>query len=174
MVKKIVLSAFFCLCLVLPYSVSSQTIVEIKVAYINSVELLESVPGKPEATKAINELNNKYKAELEVMEKDYNKKYSDFISYQNTMAESIKLRRMQELYELEKSIADFMRIAQEDIESQEQYLIEPLKGKLAKAIEEVGLENNFTCIYDKASSSVAFITPRAIDANALVTAKLKN
>jgi len=170
MVKKIILSAFFCLCLVFSQHLSSQTFE--KIAFINSTELLESVPGKVEATKAINDLNQKYKDELAVMQKDYNKKYSDFITYQNTMAESIKLRRMQELYELEKNINSFMQVAQGDINSQEQYLIVPLRERLKKAVEDVGREQGFTVIYDKANDAIAFVTPNAIDANSLVKRKL--
>jgi len=170
MVKKIIASAFFCLCLVIPQNIFAQT--PEKIAYINSTQLLESVPGKTEASKAINELNQKYKDELKLMQDDYNKKYSDFITYQNTMAESIRLRRMQELSELEKNISAFMRVAQEDINTQEQYLIVPLKEKLKTAIDEVGRENGFICIYDMANPAIAFVTPEAIDASPLVKKKL--
>lgn len=143
-----------------------------KIAYINSVELLEGMPEKVRASKRINDLNKKYKDELKVMQEDYNKKYSDFISYQNSMAESIKLRRMQELYELEKNINDFMKIAQDDITMQEQQLIEPLKQRLKDAINAVGVEQGFTCIYDLANPGIAFVTPLATDANPLIKRKL--
>lgn len=143
-----------------------------KIGWINSVELLESIPDKVKATKAINELNQKYKDELALMQADYNRKYSDFISWQNTMAESIKLRRMQELYELEKNMNEFMRIAQEDITSQEEQLIKPLKEKLSRAVELVGQEQGFTCIYDKSNPSIMYLTPMAIDANTLVKKKI--
>lgn len=143
-----------------------------KIAWINSTELLESIPEKVKASKAIYELNQKYKDELAIMQNDYNKKYSDFISWQNSMAESIKLRRMQELYELERNIDKFMNIAQEDIESQEQQLIKPLREKLKKAVELVGIEQGFTCIYDLANPAIAFVTPMAIDANPLIKKKI--
>ncbi|MDH6353864.1 outer membrane protein [Dysgonomonas sp. PH5-45] len=143
-----------------------------EVAYVNSIELLEAIPEKVAATKAIAELNQKYKDELGVMQSDYNKKYSDFMTYQESMSESIKLRRMQELFELEKNINAFMVVAQEDIESQEQQQIEPLRQKVKEAIEAVGIENNFVCIYDLANPAIAFVTPKAVNATALVKAKL--
>jgi outer membrane protein len=176
--KKVSLLSVLFACSVISPNVSAQTSESVnyttgcKIACINSVELLELVPGKPEAATAIKELNRKYKDELLVMQNDYNKKYSDFISAQNTLAESIKLRRMQELHELEKSINAFMKVAQEDVESQEQQLIEPLRKKLKKAIEAVGQEENFTCIYDLANPAIAFVTSSAIDASPLVKKKL--
>jgi outer membrane protein len=156
---------FICLCLfaILPLAkISAQEIqppVILKIGYINSIELLEALPEKREATATLEELNKRYKEELKLMQNDYNKKYSDFISYQNSMGENIKLRRMQELYELEKNINDFIKVAQADVEAQEKHLVDPLRAIVKKVVNEVGLENNFTCIYDTASPSVAFITP---------------
>lgn len=144
----------------------------IKIGVINSKELLEVVPGKADATKTLENLNKKYKNELALMQNEYNTKYTDFLSNQNDLGESIKLRRMQELYELEQDITRFMKIAQEDILNQEQQLIEPLKQKLQEAIRQVGVEQSFMCIYDMSNPSISFITPNAIDANAMVKQKL--
>lgn len=150
----------------------NSAVTTIQVAYINSIEILELIPGKAEASKAIKELNQKYKDELALMQNDYNNKYTDFLSNQNTLAESIKLRRMQELYEAEQNINRFMKIAQEDIESQEKQLIGPLNEKLKEAVNQVGIEQGYTCIYDMANSAIAFLTPNAIDATPYVKAKL--
>lgn len=168
---RIFISTLFILSIVFTQYISAQTTE--KIAYINSIELLEVVPGKVTSSLLISELNQKYKNELAVMQNDYNNKYTDFLANQNKLAESIKLRRMQELYELEQSINKFMKIAQEDVESQETQLVGPLKQKLKEAIEQVGVEQGFTCIYDMASSAIAFLTPSAIDANHLVKAKLQ-
>ncbi len=143
-----------------------------QIAFVNSNELLEAIPDKVAATNSINILNQKYKEELQVMQNDYNKKYSDFISYQNSMAENVRLRRMQELYELERQINNFMKVAQEDIQNQEQALITPLRQKVKDAIHQVGMENGFVCIYDLANPAIAFVTPEATNATALVKHKL--
>lgn len=172
--KQIIISLIFSFCILISGNVYGQGLDSspIKIGYINSVELLESIPEKVRASKSINDLNQKYKEELSIMQNDYNKKYSDFIADQTTMAETIKLRRMQELHELEKSMNDFMKIAQDDIDAQERMLLDPILEKLKKAIAEVGNENGFTCIYDISSPGIAFVTPMAIDANQMVRRKL--
>jgi outer membrane protein len=143
-----------------------------QIAFVNSNELLEAMPEKEKASNQLNDLNNKYKEELKFMQNDYNKKYSDFISYQTSMAENIRLRRMQELYELERQINDFMKVAQEDVQNQEKYLIEPLRQKVKDAIYQVGVERGFICIYDLANQAIAFVTPDATNANPFVKQKL--
>lgn len=170
MMKKLILSVLFIFSVLYAGNIAAQTAQQI--AFVNSNELLEAIPDKVAATKSINELNNKYKAELQVMQNDYNKKYSDFVSYQNSMADNVRLRRMQELYELERQINNFMKVAQDDISNQEKELIVPLRQKVKDAIYQVGVERGFVCIYDLANPAIAFVTPDATDATALVKQKL--
>lgn len=144
----------------------------ITIAYVNSIELLEGFKEKESAAEKILNLSENYKKELELMQNEYNKKYSDYITYQNSLSDNIKLRRMQELSELESRIQQFMKLAQEDIEQQEELMLSPLKDKVMNAIRQVGIENNFTVVYDLADSSIAFINPTAVDANSLVKRKL--
>lgn len=173
--KRIILISLFCMLAIVPLTkLAAQDTQPLKIGYVNTTELLESLPEKKEASAALEDLNKKYKDELALMQNDYNKKYSDFITYQNSMGENIKLRRMQELTELEKSINNFIKVAQSDVESHERQLLEPLREILKKAIGEVGLENSITCIYDLASPSVVFLTPNAIDLNDLVKKKLSS
>lgn len=170
MMKRISLITVLFFSLLFIEKVSAQTIQQI--AYINSNEILEAMPEKVNASNLLIDLNQKYKEELKTMQNEYNKKYSDFISYQTSMAENIKLRRMQELYELERQINDFMKLAQQDIESQEKILIEPLRVKIKDAIYQVGVEMHFVCIYDLANPALAFVTPDAFNATSLVKQKL--
>ena len=142
------------------------------VAYVNTNELINSLPDKTSATERLTTLSDNYKQELQVMQNEYNKKYSDFIAYQETLAESIKLRRMQELTDLENQIRDFTKLAQKDIEEHEELLIDPIKSKIKDAIKAVGIEQNFTVIYDLDNPGIMFVSPDAIDANQLVKSKL--
>jgi Outer membrane protein len=168
--KKIVLITFLLFSLFSTGSLVAQTVQQI--AFVNSNDLLEAIPEKVAASTTINDLNRKYKEELKVMQNDYNKKYSDFISYQTSMADNVRLRRMQELYELERQINNFIKVAQDDIEAQERVQIAPLRKKVKDAIYQVGIEQGFICIYDLANPAIAFVTPDAIDATDLVKHKL--
>ncbi len=170
MMKNFILISALFISFIFVEKLAAQTAQQI--AYINSNELLEAMPEKVNASNILIDLNQKYKDELKVMQNDYNKKYSDFISYQTSMAENIRLRRMQELYELERQINEFMKLAQQDVESQEKALIEPLRLKIKDAIYQVGIEKGFICIYDLANPAIAFVTPDALDASDLVKQKL--
>ena len=166
--KLISLSVLF---LILSATLSAQN-PQVTVAYVHTTDLLSAFPAQEEATQKLVALSENYKKELELMQNDYNKKYSDYITYQGSLAENIKLRRMQELTELENKMQQFMQLAQKDIEQQEKALLEPLKKQISDAIRQVGVEHNFTVIYDLANPGIAFVNPVAVDANPLVKAKL--
>ena len=145
---------------------------KVTVAYVNTTELLNAFPEREAATQHLITLSQNYKEELELMQSEYNKKYSDYITYQSSLAENIKLRRMQELTELEKKMQQFMDLAQKDIETQEASLLEPLKGQISEAIRQVGIEKGFTVIFDLDCPGIVFVMPDAVDANPLVKEKL--
>ena len=117
------------------------------VAYEHDGVAKSAFPEREAATQHLITLSQNYKEELELMQSEYNKKYSDYITYQSSLAENIKLRRMQELTELEKKMQQFMDLAQKDIETQEASLLEPLMDQISKAIQQVGVEQGFTVIY---------------------------
>ncbi len=168
-IKLISLSVLF---LVVSVTVSAQ-ISQVTVAYVNTTDLLNAFPAKEAATQKLIVLSENYKKELELMQNEYNKKYSDYITYQGSLAENIKLRRMQELTELENKMQQFMQLAQKDIEQQEKAMLEPLKKQITDAIRQVGIEQNYTVVYDLANPGIAFLNPAAVDANPLVKAKLR-
>jgi outer membrane protein len=144
----------------------------ITVASVNTTELLNAFPQRIAATQRLLELSENYKKELELMQNQYNRLFSDFITHQASLAENIKLRRMQELTELESRIRQFMEIAQQDIENQEQIALLPLKQMISNAIQAVGIELGFTVIYDLADPGIAFVTPNAVDINPIVKQRL--
>ena len=149
-----------------------QNIQQIRIGYVNSNDILKDFPEREQATEQLLTLSKEYESELQLMQNEYNKKYSDYITYQSSLAENIKLRRMQELTELENRMQEFMAMAQQDIEYQEKEKLEPLQQKIKEAIRLVGIERNYTVIYDLANPGIAFVSPLAEDANFYVKQKL--
>ena len=168
MAKRLFLTMMILATVMCASSLNAQT----GVAYVNTLEIINSLPDKTSATERLNTLSENYKQELQIMQNEYNKKYSDFITYQESLAESIKLRRMQELTDLENKIQKFTKLAQQDMDEQEQQLLEPIKVKVKDAIKAVGIEQNFTVIYDLDDTGIVFVSPNAVDANQLVKSKL--
>ena len=97
-----------------------------------------AMPEVSDMEKQMADLNEKYKKELEQMQEEYQKKYSDFIAQQDSLTENIKLRRMQEIQDIQGRMDNFMQVAQQDVQKKQQELLQPIQQKLQGAIKAVG------------------------------------
>ena len=52
-------------------------------------------------------------------------------------------------------------------------MLQPIKEQIQNAVRQVGIEQNYTVIYDLANPGIAFVNPLAENANQLVKNKLR-
>ena len=125
------------LLMILPFAgvVSAQ---EAKIAFVNTQEVFMAMPEVADMQKKLDELNAKYKKELETMQGEYQKKYSDFVAQQDSLTENIKVRRMQDIQDMQQRMDNFVQVAQQDVTKQQQDLITPIQQKISDAIKAVG------------------------------------
>ena len=79
------------LLMILPLGVFAQ---DMKVAIVNTNELIPLMPEVTAMQETLKQMNDKYMGEMKTMEDEYQKKYADYIAQQDSMTENIKLRRM--------------------------------------------------------------------------------
>ena len=161
--KKLIVLLF----MILPLGVVAQ---EVKIAYVKTQEVFMAMPEVSDMEKQMADLNEKYKMELQQMQEEYQKKYSDFIAQQDSLTENIKLRRMQEINDIQDRMNNFVQVAQQDVQKKQQELLQPIQQKLQDAIQKVGAENGYTYIIDPAA--LLYTGTDAVDATPLVRTKL--
>ncbi|KAA6302027.1 MAG: hypothetical protein EZS26_001843 [Candidatus Ordinivivax streblomastigis] len=160
--KKIVLFAL----LLLPAGAFAQE----KIAYFNSAEIISTMPEYIQMQDSIQKTITAIKAEIATMEDEYSKKYEAFMKEGETLIESIKIRRMQELRDLEQRAATYNESSQQQLQELSRALQAPIYQKINDAIKAVGAENNFTYILD--GTTLSYVGPNATDATPLVKTKL--
>ena len=135
------------LLMILPFAgvVSAQ---EAKIAFVNTQEVFMAMPEVADMQKKLDELNAKYKKELETMQSEFQKKYSAFVAQQDSLTENIKVRRMQEIEDMQQRMDNFVQVAQQDVNKQQQDLVTPIQQKISDAIKAVGAEQGYTYIID--------------------------
>ena len=143
---------------------------EVKIAFVNTQEVFMALPEVADMQKKLEDLNAKYKKELETMQGEYQKKYSDFIAQQDSLTENIKVRRMQEVQDMQQRMGNFVQVAQQDVAKQQQDLLTPIQQKIQDAIKAVGAEKGYTYIIDP--QVLLYQGSNAIDATQFVKAKL--
>ena len=101
------------LLMMLPLGVFAQ---ESKIAIVNTQEVIQAMPEFATMQKQMADMEAKYKNEMQVMNDEYTKKYSDFIAQQDSLTENIKMRRMQELEDMQQRTQNFIQISRQDFD----------------------------------------------------------
>ncbi len=161
MLKKIIVLAL----VILPLSAFAQ-----KFGHLNSQLIVQAMPEYTKAQTDLQALEKTYSDELKKIQDEYQKKYSDYVQQQDSLTENIKLRRQQEIQDIQSRIDNFIQVAQQDVQKKQQELLQPIQTKIQTAIKSVGDEKGYTYIIDPAA--LLFTAPSAVNATAFVKTKL--
>lgn len=159
----------FLLLMILPLGVFAQ---DLKMAYVNTQEVITALPDFTAMQKALSDMDAKYQSEMKVMKDEYTNKYTAFIAQQDSLTENIKTRRLQEIQDLEERTNNFMQIARQDFEKKQQELFVPIQEKVRNAIKAVGDEKGYTYIVDMNPQIILYTGTTAVDATPFVKTKL--
>ena len=155
------------LMMVLPLGAFAQ---DVKIAFVNTQEVITAMPELAAMEKQMTEINENYKKELKQMQDEYQKKYSDYIAQQDSLTENIKLRRMQEIQDIQERINNFLQVAEQDVQKKQQELFTPIQQKVQTTIKAVGDEKGYMYIIDP--SVLLYKGTSAVDATPFVKSEL--
>lgn len=141
-----------------------------KIGIVDSQKVLSEMPEMKSMQSELDNLAKKYEDTLVQLQKEFQTKYQDFVKEQETMVESIKSRKQQELEDLSKRIQDLNNVAKQDMQKKQVELFAPIQTKLREAINKVGNDGGFTYIMD--ASQMLYVGTGSEDVTSLVKSKL--
>ena len=159
--------------LVFAFIFSSLSVSAQKVAYINSQEILASLPEVKQANSDIEVMKGMFQKKGEEMVKDLQMKYQDLQQKQagGTLAPVEIEKQAAALKAEEAKVGVFEQSSQQKIMEKSEELLKPIQDKVNKAIKDVASENGFLYIFDSGMGVVLYADPAA-DATKLVKTKL--
>ena len=145
-----------------------------RIGIVNSKQLFDLMPEKAAAEAQLKALSDKFHAEYQLLQNEFDKKYADYqtIAADASMPETIKERRVQELQESDKKMREFERRAASDIAAQRTALTKPITDRVQEAIRTAGEQGNFDLVLDTAVTPVAYTGPATVDITPMVKALL--
>ncbi len=160
--KKLILS------LAIPLLFSSFVFSQVKkIGYINSSELLLLMPERKEAETKLQADAKVLEAQLKTMSSEYQTKVDEYNAQQSTMSELLKQTKAKEITDLEERIKSFQASAQDELQSTEQKLLEPILAKARQAVKDVAAANGYSHVFDS-SSGILIHAPESDDIILLV------
>jgi outer membrane protein len=164
-VNLFLISAFLLACM----PVNSQ---DLKFGHINSQELLTAMPESDSAQARIEKLAGDYDQQLEEMRVELNKKYDDYLTNRDNYTDLIRQTKEADITEMQQRIANFEQVAQQDLQSQQQRLLQPILEKANNAIKEVAEQNGFVYVFDVSRGNPVYFSEKSTDILPLVRTKL--
>ena len=144
--KKVTVLVTFVALFLLGFNANAQT--KIKLAHVNSTELMKVMPGVDTAQKAIQDFAKQLEDEGKAMYVEYEKMVAKFKDEQPLLPQTTQKVRMQEIQDLESRIRTFEEMAQEELQTKQEELLKPIVDRAKKAIEEVAKENGYNYVFD--------------------------
>ena len=160
---------FFILFLMLaPMSLLAQ-----KFGYVNSAEIIQLMPEYAKAIKDVQALEKMYTDEFNSLRTELEKKGTEFEKMQqDSVPENILKRRYEDLMHLQQRIQEYAADIQQKLQAAEQEKMIEINSKLQSALDTVGKEGSYVCIFDLAGGIPFINTTLCDDVSAKVKAKL--
>ncbi len=127
-----------------------------KIGWINSADLLQSMPEKAKADSDISKYAKSFQEQIDIMMKEYQTKGQDYQAKEKTMTEAMKEVRMKEIQDLQNRIESTQQSAQEKLQQKKQDVYQPILDKADKAIQAIAKEKNYDYIMDKSGGTLLF------------------
>lgn len=136
---------FILLMLIAPMSMFAQQ----KFGYVNSAEVIQVMPEFDKAQKEIKELEKMYTDEFNAMRTELEKKGTEFEKLQkDSVPENILKRRYEELMQLDERLRQYGQEVTANLQQAEQEKMIAIQQSLREALDAVGAEGGFICIFD--------------------------
>lgn len=140
---------------VLSLTANAQT----RFGYFSFDNVLKSMPNYVMAQRSIDDLRQKYDAEMKRAEDEFNSKYEEFLDVQKDLVPAILRKRQAELQEMMQKNINFKNESQRLLKQAEADAFAPVKNKLYNALTKVGQAQGYAFILNTDGDACPYVNP---------------
>lgn len=140
---------------VLSLTANAQT----RFGYFSFDNVLKSMPDYVMAQRSIDDLRQKYDAEMKRAEDEFNSKYEEFLDVQKDLVPAILRKRQAELQEIMQKNINFKNESQRLLKQAEADAFAPVKNKLYNALTKVGQAQGYAFILNTDGDACPYVNP---------------
>ena len=140
---------------VLSLTANAQT----RFGYFSFDNVLKSMPDYVMAQRSIDDLRQKYDAEMKRAEDEFNSKYEEFLDVQKDLVPAILRKRQAELQEMMQKNINFKNESQRLLKQAEADAFAPVKNKLYNALTKVGQAQGYAFFLNTDGDACPYVNP---------------
>ena len=155
---------------------SSATLAQLKIGYIDSETIMKKLPDAQDVQRKLDDLVKSWRTELLKMQSDLKNKQADFEKKKLIMSDKTKKEKSDEINKLSRSIDLFRNKkfgVRGELFQKQNTLMKPIQNKVFTAIKDVAEEEDFDFIFDRTSDVTMLYAKEKYDITSLVLEKLK-
>lgn len=144
------------------YKASAQA----RVAYVDSEYILDQMPEYRSAQKQLDEIGDKWKAEVQKRADEIDKLYKDYQAQWVLLPEETRKKKEEEISQKEKALNDFKKekfSPEGELFKKRQQLIKPIQDKVFDAVQQLAKQSALDIIMDKAGAVTMLYTNAKYD-----------
>ncbi len=151
----------------------NHSIAQLKIAHINTNELIVSMPESDSVKAKLEALNQEYTKTGEELQVDYNIAKDKYQKNLATMTPLVRQTKEDALNDMMTRIQQFVTEFRQDLQNKQQELYQPILIKAQNAIQEVADEQKFDYVLDTGTGAILTIPKdESLNIMKLVQAKL--
>jgi outer membrane protein len=148
-------------------SISAQTL---KFGHIDFQQMLQAMPERETAQKAMQKLQTDLESQLATMQKELQDKGKEYVTQQKTLTDAVRATKEDEINSIQQRIETFRQQAQENLSKEETKQFQPIIDKVKKAITDVAKEQGLIYVFEV--NGLLYHSDQSIDLLPLVKKKL--
>jgi outer membrane protein len=145
-----------------------------KIAYVNSQEIIAAAPGRAEAEAQIQKDMNSYRAQVKTMGDSLNAQIASYTKSESTLSEPAKAANQKEIQDKEAVYQQRVQGLEQKAQQRQAELIRPIMEKINGIIEKIRSEDGYAMVLDAGNQSgVVVAADSTLDITDKVIARLK-
>lgn len=146
----------------------------LRLATINTQQIIDQAPGAREAQQELEELANSSRQELQGMEQELQQMSEEYERQRSTMAPERREEREQEIMERQQAYFQRQQQLEQELSQRQQQLVNPILERVQNVIDDIRVEGNYTMIFDQAPGTGVLAADPSLDITDQVLARLRS
>jgi Outer membrane protein len=146
----------------------------LKIAYVNSQEVIAAAPGRAEAEAQIQKDMNTYRAQVQKMGDSLNALIASYTKSESTLSEASRTAKQKEIQDKEREYQTRVQGLEQQAQQRQAELIRPIMEKINNIIEQVRAEDGYAMVFDAGNQAgVVVAADSSLDITDKVITRLK-
>lgn len=143
-----------------------------KFGHIDMQALYQIMPERTVGEKQLQAFQKELEDALGMMQKEAQTKYAEYLTKRDSMSETVRKMKDEELNAMSERIQTYNQTAQQQVQAKQAEIFKPMLDKADKAVKDVGAEKGLIYVFDMSSRTILYNSKESLDLLPFVKTKL--